>query len=143
MPDICKDMVGNRPRRSPCFLLAGERWLNAPFGFPILFGHFSKCICYFVSIAEKVSNTLWAFPKGRQYPFSTAQMVSKSIQTHFAMCFNINLDIPLDSTQRCMFLYIKIKNQRCELKNHQRFFSSYDLYNHTAYSQLKLVRQTL
>jgi hypothetical protein len=54
---------GNRPRWYSCFLLAGHTLGNAPSGSPLLFGHFPKFICYLVKVAEKVSNTLWAFPK--------------------------------------------------------------------------------
>jgi hypothetical protein len=63
MSDICGDMVGNRPRGYPCFLLAGDTLGNVPSGSPILFGHFPECIRYSVKVAEKASNTLKAFPK--------------------------------------------------------------------------------
>jgi hypothetical protein len=67
MSDIYGDMVGNRPREYPCFLLAGDKLGNAL--------HFyldisqSVYICYSVMVAEKVSNTLWAFPKEWPIPF--------------------------------------------------------------------------
>jgi hypothetical protein len=64
MSDICGDTVGNRPRG-----LAGDTLGNAPSGSPLLFGHFPKCICYSVKVPEKVSNTLWAFPKELPIPF--------------------------------------------------------------------------
>jgi hypothetical protein len=63
MSDICGDTVGNRPRVYPCFLLAGDMLGNAPSRSLLLFGHFPKCDHYSVKAAEKVSNTLWAFPK--------------------------------------------------------------------------------
>jgi hypothetical protein len=63
MSDICGNKLGNRPRGYPCFLLAGDTLGNAPSWSPLLFGHFPKCICYLVQVAEKISNTLWAFPK--------------------------------------------------------------------------------
>jgi hypothetical protein len=58
MSDICGDTVGNRPRK-----FAGDTLGNAPSGSPLLFGHFPKFIRYSIKVAEKVSNTLWAFPK--------------------------------------------------------------------------------
>jgi hypothetical protein len=61
MPEICGDTVGIRPRDFPCFLLAGDLDGNAPIGSPLLSGHFPTP--YSVSIAEKTSNPLWAFPK--------------------------------------------------------------------------------
>jgi hypothetical protein len=62
MSDICRDTVDNRPRGYPYFLLALDTLGNAPSGSPLLFGDFLKCIRYSVKVAEKVSNTLWAFP---------------------------------------------------------------------------------
>jgi hypothetical protein len=77
MSDICGDTVGKRLRG-----LAGDTLGNVPSGPPLLFGHFPKCIRYSIKVAEKVSNTLWAFPKESpipsQYPFGTSQMVSTS-----------------------------------------------------------------
>jgi hypothetical protein len=69
MSDICRDMLCNRLRVYPCFLLAGDTLRNPPSGSPLLFGHFPKCICYSVKVAEKVSNTLRAFPKESPIPF--------------------------------------------------------------------------
>ncbi len=62
MFDICGDTLGNRPMGYPCFLLAGDTLGNAPSRSPLLFGRFPKCIRYLVKVAEKISNTLWAFP---------------------------------------------------------------------------------
>ncbi len=64
MPEKRGDMVGNRPRGSPCFLLTGDRWIS-PIKSPLLFEHFQQCIFYSVSIIEKVSNTLRHFPKSK------------------------------------------------------------------------------
>ncbi len=61
MPEICGDMLGDRPRRFLCFPLAGDPMGNAPIGSPFLLGRFPKCVCYSVSVAEKVFSTLWAF----------------------------------------------------------------------------------
>jgi hypothetical protein len=58
MSDICGNTLGNMPR-----VLAGDMLGNAPSGSPLLFGHFPKHIRYSVKVAEKVTNTLWAFPK--------------------------------------------------------------------------------
>jgi hypothetical protein len=63
MSDICVDMVGNRPRGYPCFLLAGDTLGNVLSGSPLLFGHFPKCIPYSVQVAEKVFNISLAFPR--------------------------------------------------------------------------------
>ncbi len=71
MSDICGDMVGNRPRG-----LAGDTLGNVPSGSPLLFGHFPKCIHYSVKVAEKVSNTIWAFPKKSPIPFSSGGQVT-------------------------------------------------------------------
>jgi hypothetical protein len=57
-PDISEDTIGNRLKGSPCFLLAGDTVGNAPIRSPLLFGHH-----YSLCVAEKVSNTLQAFPK--------------------------------------------------------------------------------
>jgi hypothetical protein len=78
MPDICGDAVGITPRGFPCFPLAGDLEGNAPTGSTFLFGQFSKCFCYSIRIAEKVSNPLWSFPKESLIPYSSAQIVSKS-----------------------------------------------------------------
>jgi hypothetical protein len=51
MPEIYGYTLGDRPRGSPCFLLAGDLVRNAPVGSPLLFGHLSKCIHFSVSIA--------------------------------------------------------------------------------------------
>ncbi len=53
---IYGDIIGNRQ-------LAGDLVGNAPIRSPLLFWYFPKGIRYSVSIAEKVSNTLLAFPK--------------------------------------------------------------------------------
>jgi hypothetical protein len=62
-------MVGIRPRGFPCFLLAKDPQGNAPIGSPLLFGHFPKYLHYALSIAEKVSSPIWAFPKESPVPF--------------------------------------------------------------------------
>ncbi len=66
MPEMCGDTV------SPCFLLAGSLVGNVPIVSPRLFGHFPRCIHFFVSVAEKDSNTLQAFPKESSMPFRYA-----------------------------------------------------------------------
>jgi hypothetical protein len=62
-------MVGDRPSGFPCFLLAKNLEGNAPMRSPLLFGHLPKCLRYSVSIAEKVSNPIWAFRKESPIPF--------------------------------------------------------------------------
>jgi hypothetical protein len=69
MSQICGDTVGIRPRGFPCFLLAGDPEGNAPIRSPLLFGHFPKNLLYSLSIAEKASNSIWAFPKDSLIPF--------------------------------------------------------------------------
>jgi hypothetical protein len=59
--------MGDWPRRSPYFPLAGDPMENAHLVSTSLW-HFPKCIHYSVSIAEKVSNTLWAVPKESPIP---------------------------------------------------------------------------
>jgi hypothetical protein len=49
--EMCGDTVGDRPKRSPYFLLAGDLVENAPIVSPLLIGHFPKHIHYSVSIA--------------------------------------------------------------------------------------------
>ncbi len=68
VPNICEDTVGNRPKWSPCFLLAGDTMGTVPIGSLLILGHFPKCFRYSVSIAEKISNTP-AFPKEPQILF--------------------------------------------------------------------------
>jgi hypothetical protein len=90
MPEICEDMVGNRLAG----LLVpndGDPVGNAPTRFPLLFEHFPTCICYFVSIADKVSNTPQeAFP---QELFGTFPNMPQHRFGHFlyiffeALCF--------------------------------------------------------
>jgi hypothetical protein len=53
--------VGNRWRGPPCFLLDGDLAGKVPIGSPLLFGHFLRWIRYSLSLAEKVSITLWTF----------------------------------------------------------------------------------
>jgi hypothetical protein len=60
MSDICGDTVGNMPRG-----LVGDTLGN---GLHFYLG-ISKCIRYSIRVAEKVSNTLWAFPKESPIPF--------------------------------------------------------------------------
>jgi hypothetical protein len=60
MSDICGDTL---------LPMAGDTLVNAPSGSPLLFGHFPKCIQYLVKVPEKVSNTVWAFPKESPIPF--------------------------------------------------------------------------
>jgi hypothetical protein len=80
-------MVTIRLRGFPCFLLAGDLEGNVPMGSPLLFGHFPKCRCYSVSIAEKVSNPLWAFPKESAIPFRFCSIISKSIGIDLGISF--------------------------------------------------------
>ncbi len=85
--------MGISPRGFPCFLLAGDTVGNAPIGSQLYFGHFAKCLRYSLSIAEKVSNPLWAFPKespipsrfsnGLQELLSAFPNVSRHIFGHF------------------------------------------------------------
>jgi hypothetical protein len=67
MPEICGETkVGEG---ASLFQLAGDSMGNVPIRAPPLFKHAPKCICYFVSIVGKLSNTLWAFPTGWPTPF--------------------------------------------------------------------------
>jgi hypothetical protein len=49
-----------------------------------------KCLCYSVSIANKVSITLWAVPKESPIPLGATQMVSKNLSTHLQVCLGIH-----------------------------------------------------
>jgi hypothetical protein len=69
MPEICGDTVSNRLRGPAFFLFASDLVRNAPIRSPLLSGRFPNCFRYSVIIAEKVSNTLWAFPKELPTPF--------------------------------------------------------------------------
>jgi hypothetical protein len=60
---ICKDIVGDRPRGSPCFPLAGDKVGNASIGSLHLFGHFPLLCKY----SLKRSPIL--FGRGRQRYF--------------------------------------------------------------------------
>ncbi len=51
------------------FLLARDMVGNTPIASSVLFGHFAQCIRYSVCNADKVSNTLQAFPKESPIPF--------------------------------------------------------------------------
>jgi hypothetical protein len=75
MPEMCGDTVGDRPKGTLYFLLAGDLVENAPIVSPLLLGHFPKCIHYSVSIAEKPPILSGHFHKSYQYPFGTAQKV--------------------------------------------------------------------
>jgi hypothetical protein len=115
--------------KSPCFkeidrnclkyldirwaILADDLVRNAPIRFLLLFGHFPKCICYYVSAAEKVSNTLWVFPnespKPLRYYSNDLQELLDTVPNmswhKFRNFFYISLKV-------ACFLFIKIKNWR-------------------------------
>jgi hypothetical protein len=86
MPQICEDMLGNRPRGSSCFLLAGDPVGNAPIGSPLLFQHFPKCIRYAVNITKKVSNNLQAFLK---------EYCSNYLQELFDALLKVGIDLSI------------------------------------------------
>ncbi len=112
MSGICGDTVGNCLRGYPCFLLAGDMLGNAPSGSPLLFGHFPKCIHSSVKVAEKVSNTLWAFPNKSPIPFnyfSTQRGIIWAFPLHFPR-----------SSAFCLLRW-EIKDSTEKYKNHQRF----------------------
>ncbi len=76
--------MGDRPKGSPCFLLAGDLVGHVPIMSPHLFGHLAQYIRYSVSIAEKVSNTLSISRKSANIsPLGTDQMISKSFSVTF------------------------------------------------------------
>jgi hypothetical protein len=93
MSEICGDMVGIRPRRFPCFLLAGDPEGNAPIGSPLLFRHFPKYLHYSVSIAEKAFNPLWAFPKESSIHFRFFSNGLQELLGAFPPCLGIDLGI--------------------------------------------------
>jgi hypothetical protein len=116
MSDICRDMLSNRLRGYPCFLLAGDRLRNAPSESPLLYGHFPKRIRNLVKAAEKVSNTLWALPKESPIPF---RYFSNGLHDHldtFPVSLSIIWAFPLHFPQSSAFLLIKIINQRLNRK---------------------------
>jgi hypothetical protein len=76
-----------------------------------LFGNFAKCFHYSVSIAEKVSNPLKAFPKELPILFRFSPMVFKSFQAHFPTCLGTDLGISFTFPRGSVLLFIKIKNQ--------------------------------
>jgi hypothetical protein len=125
MPEICGDTVGIRARGFPCFLLARDLEGIAPIGSPLLFGHFPECLCYSVSIVEKVSNPLWVFPKESPIPF---WFCSNGLQELLGAFPNVSqhrfrhfLYSSLEAA--CFCLRLKIGGTTEKLKNHQQFFS--------------------
>ncbi len=137
MPEICGYMVGNRPRGFPCILLAVGPMGNAPMGFSLLFGYFPNRIRYSggVSIAEKVSNTLWAFPKEWPITFrDCSNSLQKLIECVSAWIWAFPWHFPLSN----VFFIIKIKKWKTQQKNLKTNISSspnYDLFHHSTYSQ--------
>ncbi len=71
-PDYCRDMVGNMAQRLSLFHMCWKLFLPefpsacSRIWFLLLFGHFPDFLHYPVSVAHKVSNTSWDFP--REYP---------------------------------------------------------------------------
>jgi hypothetical protein len=110
MPDIYRDTVSNGQGGLFVSYWLGTR--GALVRSPLLFGHFPKCICYSVSVAEKVSNTLWVFFSQRVA--STLWVQLKMVSNVFPKCLCINLGFPLHSPESQM--YIRIKNQRHDRK---------------------------
>jgi hypothetical protein len=91
-----------------------------------LFGNFAKCFHYSVSIAEKVSNPLRAFPKESPISF---RFCSNGLQEFSGAFPNVSwhrfghfLYISLEAACYCL-LRIKIGDTTEKFKNHQCFFS--------------------
>ncbi len=82
MPYTCRYRVDDRPQDCPRFLLAGSLFTRHIKTAGDLVGNgpnrsslFSKCLHYSVNIAHKVSNTLWAFLSGFQFPLKAGQKI--------------------------------------------------------------------
>jgi hypothetical protein len=93
---------------------------------PLLFGHFPKCLRYSESIAEKVSNSIQAFPYKSPIPF---RYCSNGLQELFSAFpdkshhrFGHFLHISIEAACFCL-LQLKIKDTTEKFKNHQQFFS--------------------
>ncbi len=99
---------GHWTERVSLFPISWRPGGKSPIGSPFLFGNFPKRLWYSVSIAEKVSNPLRAFPK--ESPIGSAQMFSKSFQAYFPTCLDIAF--PLHFPRSSIFLFIKIRNRR-------------------------------
>jgi hypothetical protein len=90
MPEKCVKRMGNRLRVS----LFSSLWIfhlhtanqtpgnmveNEPSVFQLCFNRaFLECFYNSLNVAEKISSTLPAFPKSRQYPVSAVKIISKS-----------------------------------------------------------------
>ncbi len=106
-------------------ILAGDLVQNAPIRFLLLFGHFPKCICFCVSAAEKVSNTLWAFPNEspkplRYYPNDLQELLDTvpNMSWHkFRNFFYISLKVAC-----FLFIKIKIEDTTEKFKNYPQYF---------------------
>ncbi len=100
--------------------------------------HFPTCIRHSVSNAEKVYNTLWAFPKGSPIPF---MFCSNCLQELLCALSNVSrhrfahfLYISIETACFCFFR-LKTEQAAEKVKNDQRFVPNYYLSNHTTHSQ--------
>ncbi len=118
--------MGIWPRGFPSLLLAEDPERNAPIRSPLLFGHFPKFLRYSVSIAEKVSNPLWTFPKelpiSLRFCLNGLQELLGSFPKESRHRFRHFLYISLEAA--CFsLLRLKIGDTTGKFQNHQRFFS--------------------
>ncbi len=82
---------------------------------PLLFRHSLKCLCFSVSIAEKVSNPLWAFPKAQLIPFRFQVLLKWSPRDFRRISQGVSAQIwafPLHFPGSSVLLFIEIKNRR-------------------------------
>jgi hypothetical protein len=101
-----------------------------------------SCLHFSVSIAEKVFNPLWAFPKESPIPF---RFCSNGLQELIGSFPNVSshrfghfLNISLKAACLCS-LRLQIRDKTKKILNHQRIFSQSDLSNNSTYSQSQKV----
>jgi hypothetical protein len=93
---------------------------------------FSKCLHYSLSNDEKISNTLWAFPKDCSISFNTLKALLKESPTALSPFFSASFVYSAFSVhhpQSTIYASIKMENRDTTI-NLQTFSFNYAQYNH-------------
>jgi hypothetical protein len=124
LPRFCQQLLGN--------------FTSSPIGWRMVFGHFPVAFLYHLRIAQRLPNSLWAFPGGFPIPFEHfPASVQQPLRAFTSSCRlkRVNFQLFFLKGRISVNIFKKLKEHLKVLTTTSSSYSSTDLSNTITFSQ--------